>query len=114
MRTLNGFGKCYFVLSSILAYSVAPRLRAQTTIFDTLVSFSNVCDLDEEESPPDVEILLANTILQENKACHCNCIFRKHIRLILLLNHFIPRCPFYTKYFAFRRTGAHPPLSLSF
>ncbi|MDX9813637.1 MAG: large repetitive protein [Sulfurimonas sp.] len=44
------------------------------------------------------------------KPCHCNIFFKHKIRLILLLNHFIPRCPFYTTWFAFRRTGVHPPL----
>jgi hypothetical protein len=29
---------------------------------------------------------------------------------VLLLNHFIPRCPYYTTFYAFRRTGVHPPL----
>ncbi|MBE0514005.1 hypothetical protein [Sulfurimonas sp.] len=44
------------------------------------------------------------------KPCHCNLFFKRKIRLVLLLNHFIPRCPYYTTYFAFRRTGVHPPL----
>jgi hypothetical protein len=107
---VRGFGKNYFTLASILAYSVAPRLHAQTTLFNSLDHRSYSFDLDEEESPPDEELLLTNSTLQQNKACHCNCFFRKIIRLILLLNHFIPRCPFYTKYFAFRRSGVHPPL----
>jgi hypothetical protein len=29
------------------------------------------------------------------------------------LNHYIPRCPYYTTYFAFRRTGVHPPFLTS-
>ncbi len=45
-----------------------------------------------------------------SKPCHCNLFFKRKIRLVLLLNHFIPRCPYYTTYFAFRRTGVHPPL----
>ena len=43
------------------------------------------------------------------KACHCNCYFKLKTKLALLLNHYIPRCPFYCTYFAFRRTGVHPP-----
>ncbi|MDX1808918.1 MAG: hypothetical protein R3331_05220 [Sulfurospirillaceae bacterium] len=54
---------------------------------------------------------LARIILRYIKPCHCNCIFRLKIRLILLLNIFIPRCPYYCTYFAFRRTGVHPPFS---
>jgi len=44
--------------------------------------------------------------------CHCNAIFQRKTRLILLLNTFIPRCPYYNTYFAFRRTGVHPPIHL--
>ncbi|MCF6244630.1 MAG: hypothetical protein L3J43_06300 [Sulfurovum sp.] len=44
------------------------------------------------------------------KACHCNCYFKRKTRLALQLNHYIPRCPFYTTFYAFRRTGVHPPL----
>jgi len=43
------------------------------------------------------------------KACHCNCYFKSRTKLALLLNHYIPRCPFYTTFYAFRRTGVHPP-----
>ncbi len=46
------------------------------------------------------------------KACHCNCYFKLKTRLALLLNHYIPRCPFYCTYFAFRRTGVHPPMTI--
>lgn len=112
MRTLRGFGKRYFTLASILAYSVAPRLHAQNTLFDSLTTLQNSCEKENDEDPPTEELLLTNSILQQNKACHCNCFFKKLIRLILLLNHFIPRCPFYTKYFAFRRSGVHPPYFL--
>lgn len=107
---MRGFGKNYFTLASILAYSVAPRLHAQSTVFGTLEYHSVSYDQSEEESHPDQELLLTNSTLQQNKACHCNCFFRKIIRLILLLNHFIPRCAYYDKYFAFRRSGSHPPL----
>lgn len=106
---MRGFSKNYFNLASILAYSVAPRLHAQTTIFNTLEYQSNSYDQSEEESPPDEELFLTNATLQVNKACHCNCFFKKRIRLILSFNHFIPRCTYYNKYFAFRRSGSHPP-----
>ncbi|GIT98966.1 hypothetical protein TSL1_17870 [Sulfurovum sp. TSL1] len=46
------------------------------------------------------------------KACHCNCFFKLKTRMTLLLNHYIPRCPFYCTYFAFRRTGVHPPFTI--
>lgn len=106
---MRGLGKNYFTLTSILAYSVTPRLHAQATLFDTLVHRPVSHHQQEEESPPDAMLLLTLSTQQEKKACHCNRFFRKIIRLILLLNHFIPRCAYYDKYFAFRRSGAHPP-----
>lgn len=58
----------------------------------------NVCDLK----------VLRLSLL--SKPCYCNIFFALKTRLSLLINHFIPRCPYYTTYFAFRRTGVHPPL----
>jgi len=46
------------------------------------------------------------------KACHCNCYFKLKTKLALLLHHYIPRCPYYTTFYAFRRTGVHPPQTL--
>jgi len=43
------------------------------------------------------------------KVCHCNCYFKLKTKLALLLHHYIPRCPYYTTFYAFRRTGVHPP-----
>ncbi len=106
---MRGFGKNYFTLASILAHSTAPRLQAQATLFGLFKYDAFLGDVEEEESPPDEELLLSSLSLQATKACHCNCFFKKRIRLILLLNHFIPRCAFYNKYFAFRRSGSHPP-----
>jgi hypothetical protein len=48
-------------------------------------------------------------LVVKKKACHCNKIFLRKTKLILALNHFIPRCAYYNPYFAFRRTGTHPP-----
>ncbi len=108
MRRPRGFGKNYFHLSAILAYSVSGRLESQVASAQEHFFSKLSCDEQEEESPPDD--LLATTLLQSDKPCHCNCFFKIRVRLILLLNHFIPRCPYYTVCFAFRRTGVHPPL----
>lgn len=43
------------------------------------------------------------------KACHCNCVYNLKTKLALISYKYIPRCPFYTSYFAFRRSGVHPP-----
>ena len=112
---LRGFGKRYFTLASILAYSITPKLHAQKSSFTALTPNQNISEYDENDDPPQNSLLCIIAPLQQShKVCHCNSIFKKRIRLILLLNHFIPRCPFYTKYFAFRRTGVHPPLLFLF
>lgn len=112
MRLVRGFGKNYFTLSAILAYSVAPILESLVT--NATNSFSRINNLEdvinEEESPPD--LLQTQVVLQSPKPCYCNKIFKLRIRLILLLNHFIPRCAYYTVCFAFRRTGVHPPYTI--
>ena len=110
MSTPCGFGKNYFTLSAIVAYSCAPLLQAQTSRMAPLLHVNKITHTqdDFDESPPDEE-LLSTPVVPPKKPCHCNHFFKIRIRLILLLNHFIPRCPFYTTYFAFRRTGVHPP-----
>jgi hypothetical protein len=106
---LRGFGKKYFTLASILAYSTAPRLLAQKTAHLETLKLLHVSSQEDTDNDLFDELLTVQP--EQIKPCHCNCIFKRKIRLILLLNHFIPRCAFYTKYFAFRRTGVHPPLS---
>jgi len=104
---LRGFGKNYFKLSAILAYSVAHKLQSQVTSAQTLFRLSHDSEALEAGDPPDE--LLEESLLQPTKPCHCNCYYKRKTRLTLLLNHYIPRCPFYCTYFAFRRTGVHPP-----
>ena len=111
MKTLRGFGKNYFTFSAMLAYNVEYKLQSQVSVMHTLLHFSSSseCDLDEND-PPDE--LIEATQVQVQKPCHCNCYFKLKTRVKLLINHYIPRCPFYCTYFAFRRTGVHPPLVL--
>jgi len=104
---LRGFGKNYFTLSAILAYSVAHKLQSQIASTQTLLLLSDRQYAPEEDNPP--EDLFNTATLQEPKPCHCNCYYKRKTRLALLLNHYIPRCPFYCTYFAFRRSGVHPP-----
>ncbi len=110
MRRPKGFGKTYFSLSAILAYSVEPLLHAKTSTFTSLIHchFSQEDELEEDDPPNILENLIAHT---QKKPCHCNCFFKLKTRLILMLHHYIPRCPYYTTYFAYRRTGVHPPLA---
>lgn len=58
-----------------------------------------------------MDILVSGEVINI-KPCHCNFLFKLKTKIALLINHYIPRCPFYTTYFAFRRTGVHPPFSI--
>jgi hypothetical protein len=51
-----------------------------------------------------------STFHNDFKPCLCSCYFSYIAHIMTHLHHFIPRCPYYTTYFAFRRTGVHPPL----
>ncbi len=107
---IKGFGKNYFTLSAIQAYSANIKLSADASACLAFLSNPLLCKKEKQvDEPPSLEPFL---LLQNGKPCHCNKIFKLKTRLILLLNHFIPRCPYYTTCFAFRRTGVHPPLSL--
>ncbi|TET87171.1 MAG: hypothetical protein E3J96_05975 [Sulfurovum sp.] len=108
MRSPRGFGKNYFTFSAILAYSVEHKLQSQVASVQSLFRLSDSSEPLDENDPPDE--LLETTLLQDKKPCHCNCYFKLKTRMKLLLHHYIPRCPFYCTYFAFRRTGVHPPL----
>jgi hypothetical protein len=107
MKILKGFGKNYFTFSAILASSVQQTLHSQvSSIFSLLHSNISKEDNDLEEDPP-CELFLVSIL--ETKSYHCNCVYNLKTKLILLSYKYIPRCPFYTTYFAFRRTGVHPP-----
>lgn len=113
MKILRGFGKNYFSFASMTAHSVAHKLENQNTVSGALCHLFTGMDSEcDEKDPP--ELLLEAVVVQASKPCHCNCFFKRKTRLILLLNHYIPRCPFYCTYFAFRRSGVHPPFIVSF
>lgn len=113
MKLLNGFGKKYFTLSSIQAFAVAPKLHSVMTSFKIHINkkLSNSTSQQEEEIPT---ILLEESLLscfvRNKKPCHCDCFFKMKTALAVALFKFIPRCPYYNTFFAFRRTGVHPPI----
>jgi len=113
MKSPKGFGKRYFTFASILAHSVQTTMQSLVISVEYLLksSFLKESDDIDEEKPP-LEILLPLCILNQ-KPCHCNYFYKLKTRLSLKINHFIPRCPYYTTCFAFRRTGVHPPLFIS-
>lgn len=113
MKSPKGFGKKYFTFASILAHSVQSKIVNNLIIAKQTLQFNFDKEGDEleDEDPPE---LLLNTLLISNfnKPCHCDCFFRRKSKIIVTLFKFIPRCPYYTTCFAFRRTGVHPPKSL--
>ncbi|RBQ31021.1 hypothetical protein ACNSOS_05190 [Aliarcobacter vitoriensis] len=114
MKTLNGFGKKYFSLSSIQAHSVAISLHNKVVScknhLKNKLQLSSKNDEEIEELEPTISQILLSCFISKSKPCHCDCFFRKKTALAVRLFKFIPRCPYYTTYFAFRRTGVHPPL----
>ncbi len=109
----RGFGKNYFTFSSVLAHNVAPKLHAQVSRATVRLQHktASYCDECEQDDPPLLETVALPCVLAA-QPCHCNRFYELKTRLTLLINLFIPRCPYYTTCFAFRRTGVHPPLSL--
>lgn len=109
---VKGFGKRYFTLAAIQAYSTAPKLHSiftsiKNSINEKLKISSNKDDEDELSCEIEQNLLLCS--LTNNKPCHCDCFFKRKTALAVRLFKYIPRCPFYCTFFAFRRTGIHPP-----
>ncbi len=107
MKSPKGFGRTYFSLSSILAHSVARTMQSQIVALTSPFYAQFSSEPLAEDAPPDV--LEGSLVLTTPKPCQCNCYYRAKTRLMLRLHHYIPRCPFYTPCFAYRRTGVHPP-----
>lgn len=108
MKSPRGFGKNYFSFSTVLAYNVQNSLDAKvSSIYSLLLNNLSKQSEEVDEDEPPLELLETFTI---DKPCRCNCFYKLKTKLATLLYHYIPRCPYYCTYFAFRRTGVHPPI----
>jgi len=106
VKAVKGFGKNYFSLSAILAYSASRTLESKIQALTSLdYFFYSKDEFKENESSIRTLDLFSN----EFKPCLCSCFFNHLAHIMLHIHHYIPRCPYYTTYFAFRRTGVHPP-----
>ena len=78
MKTPKGFGKNYFSLSAICAYSNGVVLQAQVSSYTHLSRNLSFETLEEEETPlEELEVLLLETTTkQKTSSCHCNCFFK--------------------------------------
>jgi hypothetical protein len=110
MKSPCGFSKNYFTFASIQAHSVAPLLASRESVYSLHIHKSITIEQDELEAPPPDESVFALCELNA-KPCLCNYFYKLKTKIALLINHYIPRCPYYTVCFAFRRSGIHPPLA---
>jgi hypothetical protein len=112
VKSPKGFGKNYFRFAAILAYSVQTTLQAIFLRFDFFTKHTFLQEDDEEleDDPPTQQTLLHSCTFVKSRPCHCNCFFALRTKIAVALFHYIPRCPYYNTYFAFRRSGVHPPL----
>jgi len=111
LKSPRGFGKNYFSFSAMLAYSVQNSLDANVSSIYSLLSNRLSYEGEEvDEDDPPLE-LLETTCFTTDRPCRCNCFYRLKTKIATFLYHYIPRCPYYCTYFAFRRSGVHPPLT---
>jgi len=109
MRVPKGFGKNYFSLSAICAYSSSTVLHSQTNSFiQTSRNFLHVETQEEEESPLELEILENSFIQKNSSSCHCNCYFKKLLYTLTQFFKFFPQTFFI---FNKTRTGISPPFT---
>lgn len=87
MRIPKGFGKNYFSLSAICAYSSAAVLHAQCTSFTQSSRNISFETLEEQDDPlEELELLLCATPRPKSSSKHCNCHFK---RLVYALTQFL-------------------------
>lgn len=107
-RVVKGFKQSYISLLSNLSYCFAPIQKLQKT---PLIAFVHSYYIIKESIC--IKDLDFHNFHNDFKPCLCSCYFNHLAHIMLHIHHYIPRCPYYTTYFAFRRTGVHPP-SISF
>ncbi len=108
MKHLRGFGKNYFTLAAIQAYSSAVSLHAREGAFLSAVTLFALRD-EQEEDPPDEPPVCGCAATRErdrSRPCHCNCFFRRLAWLLLHLSERFKRPICRCRY---TKTGLAPP-----
>jgi hypothetical protein len=108
-RSPCGFGKRYFSLASIQAYSVQITLNKECTRIGSLDTYHSKTYEDKEEDPPPLLDELLTQELNSYNPYRCNCYYRSRSKRILNKNKTLKRCQCSSKCFSFRRSGIHPP-----
>ncbi|WP_457596142.1 hypothetical protein [Hydrogenimonas sp.] len=105
----KGFGKNYFTLRAILAYSVAPKEAAREREGKARqkgVRRIAGRESESDQSPPLPPPCLPEPLQQAAKPCHCNRHFRRLAALLLFISEhfrrFLCRC-------RKTKTGLAPP-----
>ena len=82
MRTPRGFGRNYFSLAAIQAYSSGVRRHAVATAVQTHTRRCGPSTESESEAPPEEEItdLLLPEQPEPSSPCHCNRFYRRRTR----------------------------------
>jgi len=107
MRRPKGFGKNYFSLSAICAYSSASALHSLCTSFTHASRNVSFETCEEEEPIEELELLIQESSVQEtSSSCHCNCYFKQRLYTLTQLFKFHPLTFFI---FNKNRTGISPP-----
>lgn len=108
MHRPKGFGKNYFSLSAICAYSSAVTLHSQCTAITQSSRNFSLETLDEEDEPlEELELLQESTFATQVSACHCNYHFKILLYRLTQFFKFFPQTFFiYIK----NRSGLAPPL----
>jgi len=110
LRTPKGFGKNYFSLSAICAYSSGVLIQAQCSAFTHASRNLSFESLEEEDDPlEELEALIQESAFKvKSSSCHCNCFFKN--RLYTLTQHF--KFHIQTFFIFFKtRSGISPPNS---
>jgi len=108
VRTPKGFGKNYFSLSAICAYSSGVALQAQCSSFTQLSRNLTFESLEEEDEPlEELEALIQESATQpKSSSCHCNCFFKNRLYTLSQFFKFHPQTFFI---FFKTRSGISPP-----
>ena len=110
MHRPKGFGKNYFSLSAICAYSSAATMHSQCTAMTQSSRNFSFERLEEEDEPiEELELLQESTFTQPSSSCHCNCYFKRLLYRLTQIFKFHSQTFFI---FIKNRSGLAPPLSI--
>ena len=107
MKTPKGFGKNYFSLSAICAYSSAAVLHAQCTSFTQSSRNISFETLEEEDDPLEELELIQESSFTVKSSCNFNCHFKRLLYILTQLFKFHPQTSFI---FRNTRSGISPPI----